>query len=563
MYKRHELKIKFHNQFRRQICSIYQVLEIRQQKMFIKVLLCASRPSDKAKREPNAKYSNSEEFSAQTDNADAGDLDDGGCSESFCDEDEEILGSDDDEQEDPKDYRSGGYHPVNIGDTFKNRYMVVRKIGWGHFSTVWLCVDNKFVALKIVKSADHYTETAIDEIRLLSCVRDGDPDDPHRGRVVQLLDEFRVHGIHGTHVAMVFEVLGHNLLKLIIRSNYQGIPLSDVKNIMRQVLEGLAYLHDKCSIIHTDIKPENVLVCMTHNHVKEMASKVAVKLKEGTKLSGSEVKDLVTQKMSKNKRKKLRKKMKKNQRVLENQLLQIQPKQEGEAAEEEFESLTPDYVNHQHPDLTLHDGNGGGEGELWSDGRREEESIKVKIADLGNACWTHHHFTEDIQTRQYRSLEVIIGAGYGPPADIWSAACMAFELATGVYLFEPHSGESFTRDEDHLAHIIELLGYIPRSIIAQGKYSREFFTKSGSKSIIFHFSPSLSQNSFGIQGFSKILSQYQSSLCINYTMNDEIDQLAKVAFSNLLHLPWLLFLSGRGGRRVIQSFQHSRSCARV
>ena len=30
-----------------------------------------------------------------------------------------------------------------------------------------------------------------------------------------------------------------------------------------------------------------------------------------------------------------------------------------------------------------------------------------------------HHFTEDIQTRQYRSLEVLLGAGYGPPADIW------------------------------------------------------------------------------------------------------------------------------------------------
>ena len=43
----------------------------------------------------------------------------------------------------------------------------------------------------------------------------------------------------------------------------------------------------------------------------------------------------------------------------------------------------------------------------------------------------HHHFTEDIQTRQYRSLEVLVGSGYGPPADIWSAACMAFEMATG------------------------------------------------------------------------------------------------------------------------------------
>ena len=90
-----------------------------------------------------------------------------------------------------------------------------------------------------------------------------------------------------------------------------------------------------------------------------------------------------------------------------------------------------------------------------------------------------HHFTEDIQTRQYRSLEVLLGAGYGPPADIWSAACMAFELATGDYLFEPHSGEDYSRDEDHLAHIIELVGPIPRHIAFSGKYSREFVNKRG------------------------------------------------------------------------------------
>lgn len=90
-----------------------------------------------------------------------------------------------------------------------------------------------------------------------------------------------------------------------------------------------------------------------------------------------------------------------------------------------------------------------------------------------------HHFTEDIQTRQYRSLEVIIGAGYDTSSDIWSLACMAFELATGDYLFEPHSGDNYSRDEDHIAHIIELLGTIPKSIALSGKFSREFFNKRG------------------------------------------------------------------------------------
>jgi len=55
----------------------------------------------------------------------------------------------------------------------------------------------------------------------------------------------------------------------------------------------------------------------------------------------------------------------------------------------------------------------------------------------------------------------------------------AFELVTGDYLFEPHSGEDYSRDEDHLAHVIELLGPIPKHIALSGKYSRDFFNKRG------------------------------------------------------------------------------------
>lgn len=56
------------------------------------------------------------------------------------------------------------------------------------------------------------------------------------------------------------------------------------------------------------------------------------------------------------------------------------------------------------------------------------DSIKIKIADLGNACWVDHHFTEDIQTRQYRSPEVIMGAKWDAGADIWSLACMVMKI---------------------------------------------------------------------------------------------------------------------------------------
>lgn len=56
---------------------------------------------------------------------------------------------------------------------------------------------------------------------------------------------------------------------------------------------------------------------------------------------------------------------------------------------------------------------------------------------------------------------------------------MAFELATGDYLFDPHSGDNYSRDEDHLAHIIELLGSIPASLIMRGKHGLKYFTSYG------------------------------------------------------------------------------------
>ncbi|XP_078677076.1 SRSF protein kinase 3-like isoform X5 [Branchiostoma floridae x Branchiostoma belcheri] len=707
------------------------------------------------------------------------------------DEDEEVLGSDEDEQEDPQDYCKGGYHPVKIGDLFNSRYHVVRKLGWGHFSTVWLAWDLKgrrFVALKVVKSAAHYTETALDEIKLLKCVRESDEIDPMREKVVQMVDDFKISGVNGTHVCMVFEVLGCHLLKMIIKSNYQGLPLPIVKCIIRQTLQGLEYLHTKCKIIHTDIKPENILLCVDEAFVRKLAAEATHWQQVGAMPSGSAVstisiiesrnkENLQAQqptKMSKNKKKKMKKKQKRQMELLELQQKQIEeedmkknqegqenmeqgdvstpaatpqeenpgkcqvnnnpvprptnmeqepkkmevgqekaeekqnspeklqnsrvdpqnnpaenvqnnsenkeqqrpldndssltnstpststdnteniktpdsedgplsmerasmktsessepissstsnpeteesptsseqlsvpantpvtpstpdtpieikmenlcngemsgvekvnegeekdkdkgnpknnipeaevkpsdqekgrpsrsgkkkkkedydsvpksdcagnPKLAGEQEKErrnspdsdpELESKDNAHSSHQRPNRELKpdtmDSKSDKSSHSSTDGKRVHSTeaseasiksdsvpdgypdffnpdnadiIKVKIADLGNACWVDHHFTEDIQTRQYRSLEVILGSGYSAPADIWSTACMAFELATGDYLFEPHSGEDYSRDEDHIAHIIELLGYMPKHIALSGKYSREFFNRKG------------------------------------------------------------------------------------
>ncbi|XP_057182922.1 SRSF protein kinase 3 [Triplophysa rosa] len=605
--------------------------------------------------------------------------------------------------------------------------------------------------MKVVKSAQHYTETALDEIKLLRCVRETDPEDPNKDMVVQLIDDFKISGVNGIHVCMVFEVLGHHLLKWIIKSNYQGLPLPCVKSIIRQVLQGLDYLHSKCKIIHTDIKPENILMCVDDTFIRRMAVEATEWQKAGAPPPSGSAVSTAPQlkqvgKISRNKKKKLKKKQKRQAELLERRMLEIEalereaekqkapnsthcpalalgdseddeddeedadeveqeegqkerpvrltnhtcaeahqqdvqeseddcdvppskdceseeashavdthadappdeqpipekqdeaekPKEteqpdeneetreeeetddeestpsqksepelntsqrpkEQEADEEKETKETKDEEEHEYDEDDDDDDDDEEEEEEEADDEGQDDSskdrddafkinghvitgeqerdrlsspvrppvcsaspllcplveseisttdrdasdasyelfngkttrltngsrhrgttprypelpldpqpndcerdeaqvltvtadrsrtvsssstgetpkarlrsadllvnpldpqnadvLRVKIADLGNACWVHKHFTEDIQTRQYRSVEVLIGAGYSTPADIWSTACMAFELATGDYLFEPHSGEDYSRDEGELRHITKL-----------------------------------------------------------------------------------------------------------
>lgn len=114
--------------------------------------------------------------------------------------------------------------------------------------------------------------------------------------------------------------------------------------------------------------------------------------------------------------------------------------------------------------------------ERWNE---EYLQSNVKIVDFGNACWTYKHFTDDIQTREYRCPEVILGSNYDTSADIWSLACIIFEIATGDYLFDPRDGRNYGRDEDHLALMMELLGPMPRSLSSHGKYASDYFNRKG------------------------------------------------------------------------------------
>lgn len=51
--------------------------------------------------------------------------------------------------EEPDYYKPGGFHPVTLGDTFRqDQYTILRKLGYGQYSTVWLARDSKYVVYR-------------------------------------------------------------------------------------------------------------------------------------------------------------------------------------------------------------------------------------------------------------------------------------------------------------------------------------------------------------------------------------------------------------------------------
>ncbi|KAH9483406.1 Serine/threonine-protein kinase SKY1 [Psilocybe cubensis] len=528
------------------------------------------------------------------------------------------------DEEDWEDYVKGGYHPVKIGDTFSDgRYVVVRKLGWGHFSTVWLAKDqkmNRHVALKVVKSAPRYTETALDEIKLLQRLitsstppiapSPSNPNPPpspahtHPGRshVISFLDHFRHKGPNGIHVCMVFEVLGENLLGLIKRHQNKGVPMPLVKQIAKQILLGLDYMHRCCGVIHTDLKPENVLICIDDVESiisselaasasrpssvpssSNMPSSAPTNVPTGgapTKIVGvppskgrggnqtprsesifitgsqplpspssslsfgsspmldkwafgmskiessadkaDDEKGITMKKKDKGKEGEVDLANEVSQVSLDTRAGYVGRSAPGSGAPTAAGAPGPSLLSQLAPSASstmpvpvpskgtsasgrdvagsemsiTEDGLGMGlddeeRAAALREGLAGMERITVKIADLGNvthadanririATWIEHHFTDDIQTRQYRCPEVILGAKWGPSSDLWSVACILFELITGGdYLFDPASGSRYSKDDDHIAQIIELLGEIPKSIAFSGKYSHEFFNRKG------------------------------------------------------------------------------------
>ncbi|KAI8371841.1 kinase-like domain-containing protein [Blakeslea trispora] len=100
-----------------------------------------------------------------------------------------------------------------------------------------------------------------------------------------------------------------------------------------------------------------------------------------------------------------------------------------------------------------------------------EKSLTIKVIDFGSSCHEANRIYTYIQSRFYRSPEVLLGMGYTGAIDMWSFGCIVAELFLGLPLF-PGSSEY-----NQLFRIVEMLGIPSKDMLSKGRNTHLFFNK--------------------------------------------------------------------------------------
>jgi len=134
---------------------------------------------------------------------------------------------------------------------YNDRYQVIRKIGQGGMSSVFLCLDhhiNKKWALKLVNAAGSDFSSEQSEIALLKSF------DFYMFPVI--IDAFS----YGNQIGIVTEYIeGENLCEYIKREG--ALPVQKALKYYEELLKALIYLHSrKPGILYLDMKPQNIMI---------------------------------------------------------------------------------------------------------------------------------------------------------------------------------------------------------------------------------------------------------------------------------------------------------------
>ncbi|PGG97446.1 CMGC protein kinase [Helicocarpus griseus UAMH5409] len=314
-----------------------------------------------------------------------------------------------------EDYRPGGFHPIHLGDTFKDgQSRVIRKLGDGSFSTVWLVVDNlnsRYLALKIMMSK--YSSAADVELEICRHLAEAALSNPSQSKhILMLLDHFEHIGPNGTHLCLVYQPIGGTVASIVeklpenrhIRA-FKGetfrYPTWMANRILKHVLTGVAFLHGN-GIVHGDVQTGNFLF-----------SARDVDWLEEKELAQSESHI-------------------------------IPPLQRHDKWAPKHLMLGQQLYNHA---------------ELGPD-------MSIKISDFGAAFRSTSPPAKAVTPVALRAPELIFNEPFGLPIDIWSFGCLIYELLTVLQLFEVWMMGLETQeeaDDDHLLSLNDILEPLPDS----------------------------------------------------------------------------------------------------
>ncbi|XP_020701314.1 serine/threonine-protein kinase AFC2 isoform X2 [Dendrobium catenatum] len=150
---------------------------------------------------------------------------------------------------------------IRLGCVHRSYDKIYSKMGEGTFGQVLECWDREskeMVAIKIVRGIKKYWDAALIEIDVLQQLA---KHQASSGLCVQIRNWFD----YRNHICIVFEKLGPSLYDFLRKNGYRPFPIDLVREIGRQLLESVAFMHD-LRLIHTDLKPENILV-VSQEHV--------------------------------------------------------------------------------------------------------------------------------------------------------------------------------------------------------------------------------------------------------------------------------------------------------
>ncbi|QPG94185.1 hypothetical protein C2857_005297 [Epichloe festucae Fl1] len=168
-------------------------------------------------------------------------------------------------------YKGGGYHPIQIGHRFRERYRIVHKLGHGSYSTTWLARDeqlSKYVAVKIGTASSNYKE--VDVLNRLSnhLARE---NRLCRATIPCVFDRFDLDGPNGTHPCFVTTPAMCSLADTIMAGNYKPFQTNVARSIAAQLATAVAFMH-RAGFVHGDLHFGNILLQMPAGIIDDLTN---------------------------------------------------------------------------------------------------------------------------------------------------------------------------------------------------------------------------------------------------------------------------------------------------